>query len=378
MPTFAECLAALPEFRNELHQRRSEERATAVSAFAAHAFATHGAFAAFSTPLSNVHATGVGVKSKNGEYTGEVTLKVYVFDKVAELPENIPLLSEWKGLPIDVEELPVQAIRTPEVDAQAAGGGNAAGAVTAQAVTPEQQRHRPIVGGISISPLNADFIGTLGCFVRRKNLTTDQIFALSNNHVLADVNQLPLGTKIVQPGPELPPFITPPADVFATLSTFIPIHFPTGPNDPTLNRFDAAIAAITPDAQVAPGSMLGLPRNNLPGFDPSSVRSPEPNMRVMKVGRTTGFTRGMITATNVQGTQVNYGSAQLPRIAVFRETIEITGDNGQPFSLPGDSGSIILEEATGHPVALLFAGDGKTTTACDLGTLCQQLNAFPF
>jgi hypothetical protein len=373
MPSYAECLAALPEFRNELHKRRAEERSTMLSAFGAQAFSAQGAFAALSTPLTNVHATGVGVRSKGGEYTGEITLKVYVFDKVDVIPENEPLMEAWKGVPVDIEHLPVQLIRASEITGQAP----ALATNTAQALSPEKERHRPIVGGISISPLNADFVGTLGCFLRRKTATTDQIFVLSNNHVLADVNQLAMGTRIVQPGPEVPPFVTNQADVFASLSTFIPIHFPNGPNDPVLNRFDAAIAIVTGEAQITPGAILGLPAAGAPGFDPSLLRAPEPNMRVMKVGRTTGFTRGIITATNVQGTQINYGSVQMPRITVFRETIEIVGDGGQPFSLPGDSGSVILEEATGHPVALLFAGDGKTTTACDLGTLCQQLNAFP-
>jgi hypothetical protein len=358
MPTYAECLAALPEFRNEIHRQRSEARPGIINTFALRsAFAAQGAFSAFATPLSNIHATGVGVRSKGDEYTDEITLKVYVFDKVAQPSEDLAMSGEWKGLPLDIEHLPVQLVR--------------------QALKPEQQRHRPIVGGISISPFNADFIGTLGCFLRRKNVDTEQIFALSNNHVMADVDRLSKGTRIVQPGPEVPPFLTNPADSFAVLNTVIPIHFPAGPNDPVLNRFDAAIANVIDGSLIKLGAIFGLPRNGLPAYDPSAIRSPEPHMRVMKVGRTTGFTRGMITATNVQGTQVNYGSVQLPRIAVFRETIEIVGDNNQPFSLPGDSGSVILEEATGHPMALLFAGDGNTTTACDLGTLCQQLNALP-
>jgi len=100
-------------------------------------------------------------------------------------------------------------------------------------------------------------------------------------------------------------------------------------------------------------------------------------MRVMKMGRTTGFTRGRIIATNIQGVQVNYGTPQFPRIAVFQDVLRILGDANTPFSLPGDSGAVILEEGTGHPVALLFAGDGVRTTTCDLGTLCQQLGAWP-
>jgi hypothetical protein len=370
MSTYAECLAALPEFRNELHRKRSEAQAEAVAAFnAPGAFAVHGAFAAFATPFSNVHATGVGIRSKGGEYTNEVVIKVYVFDKVSMPADDAGVLGPWKGVPVDVEQLPIQLVRGPQDQVS-----SAAAVMAPQALTPEQQRRRPVVGGISISPLNADFIGTLGCFLRRKTATADQMFALSNNHVLADVDNLPMGTPIVQPGPEVAQ--TKPADVFAKLEFAIPIHFPTGPNDPTLNRFDAAIARITDSSLIQLKQTLGLPREGLPGCDPSAIATPEPNMRVMKVGRTSGFTRGVITATNVQGTQVNYGSQQSPRLAVYRDTIEIVGDNG-PFSRPGDSGSVILEESTGHPVALLFAGDGKTTTACDFGQLCQQLNVLP-
>ncbi len=75
---------------------------------------------------------------------------------------------------------------------------------------------------------------------------------------------------------------------------------------------------------------------------------------------------------------VNYGTQTSPRIATFENCIEIVGTGGGgPFSLPGDSGSVILEQSIGHPVALLFAGDGVTTTACDLGALCRRLRAFP-
>jgi len=212
---------------------------------------------------------------------------------------------------------------------------------------------------------------------------TEEIFVLSNNHVLANVDRLPQGTRIVQPGPEVPPFVTDPNDAFAALHTTIPLQFPAGATQPVFNRFDAAIANVTNGPMIQRGSMFGMLRvgqpnpNNMPVYDPSRVVSPEPDMRVMKMGRTTGFTRGRITATNVQGVEVNYGTPQFPRIAVFRGITVIVGDGGNPFSLPGDSGSVIVEEATGHPVALLFAGDGVKTMACDLGALCQQLGAWP-
>jgi hypothetical protein len=100
-------------------------------------------------------------------------------------------------------------------------------------------------------------------------------------------------------------------------------------------------------------------------------------MRVTKSGRTTGVTTGVITATHVNGVHINYGTQTHPRIAIFNDTIEIVGDGGVPFSNPGDSGSLILDRASGRPVALLFAGDGRTTTACDIGGVCQEFQALP-
>jgi hypothetical protein len=85
----------------------------------------------------------------------------------------------------------------------------------------------------------------------------------------------------------------------------------------------------------------------------------------------------VITAIHVNTVQINYGTQANPRIAVFDDTITILGDDGQPFSLPGDSGSAIVSRDTGRPVALLFAGDGRSTTACDLGGLCRQFQVLP-
>jgi hypothetical protein len=424
MATFEECLAALPSFRNDLSQRQILAPLTRivredfvrggvevgggggggggdfdVVPISYTTFTTQGAFAAFATPFNNIHATGVGIRQRAGEYDPtEHVIKVFVFDKTET--DEIPKLYEGGKIGVDVEIMPVQIVRSPDKSsrknpskttkkakpskasaaqktraaaAAAAGGGGQSAAAQPQTLPPQRQRIRPIPGGVSISPLNANFVGTLGCFLMRRNMDTEEIFVLSNNHVLADVDSLPPGTLIVQPGPESPPFQTSPADAFAALHTVIPIRFPGGTGSPPVfNRFDAAIANVTNGDIIQRGQMFGGIK-----YDPSRVVTPIPGMRVMKMGRTTGFTRGMITATNLQGVQVNYGTQQFPRIAVFRNTIRIVGDGGASFSLPGDSGSVILEEETGHPVALLFAGDGVRTTACDLGSLCQQLGAFP-
>jgi hypothetical protein len=377
MASREQILAALPAFRNEMIRRQQSE----MLSFSAEQTteATRGAFAAFATPLTNIHATAAGIRCKDGIYHREDhVIKVFVYDKLTEAQlQGRGLGAEWNGAPIDVEILPIQRIRPAGVNTRAKKKRvkpALKGLASAQTTGVPEQRRRfaAIVAGVSISPLSASYVGTLGCFLKRKIVDKEELFVLSNNHVLANVNQLPIGTSIVQPGPEVPPFSTSPNDVFAALANFIPLVFPDGGSDATLNRFDAAIANVTDSPRCALGKVFG----NL-AYDPGTVAVPAAGTRVTKAGRTTGVTSGTITATGATPVQVNYGTQQMPRIAVFTDIITIVGDNGKPFSLPGDSGSVILEEGSGHPVALLFAGDGRTTSACDLGQLCQRLQAWP-
>jgi hypothetical protein len=386
MASYPDVLAALPAFRNDLLQQQQDEPLGRRTTFVA-----RGAFSAFATPASNVHAIGAGIRQRRGRYDpDEYVIKVFVFDKVAADELGAEFDREYRHgrqrVPVDVEQLPIQVVRARTESAtgettgrytrghRAGEGGDGGERAAATVRTPPQrQRHRPVVGGLSISPINAQYVGTLGCFLRRRRVDADDLFVLSNNHVLADVNRLPRGTFIVQPGPEEQLF-TPPADVIASLSGAITVRFPVNPDSPVVNRFDAAIARVVVDhEQVALGEIFGIDR-----YDPRRIATAVPGMRVIKCGRTTGVTRGIVTATNVDGVQINYGTRQAPRIAVFDDTIEIVGDpTDTSFSLPGDSGSVILEEETGHPTALLFAGDGVHTTACSLGPLCRRLRAWP-
>jgi hypothetical protein len=320
------------------------------------------------TPVA-IHATGVGLRRSDGTWRVEdVALKVFVFDSdsLSAVRELVP--GDYHGLNVEVERLPVQMVR--RTAGPAPGGWQAE--PSQQGVPPQRQRHRPIPGGVSISPLRVAYVGTLGCYLRRPRLDAHETLVLSNNHVLADIDRLPPGTPIVQPGAEVPPFVTNPDDVFSVLRSAIPIRFPEDPNSPVVNRFDAAIAAVTDEGHIQTGVLLNVPR-----YDPARVVAAYPGMRVVKSGRTTGVTRGIVTDVAVDGVEVNYGTPNAPRIAVFDGCIEIEGEGGQSFSMPGDSGAVVLEEETGHPSALLFAGDGVHTTACDLGSLCRRLGAWP-
>jgi hypothetical protein len=302
MASYGDVLATLKDYRVELEhsaQREAESQFTAGGAGMA-AFAARGGVSAFATPLNNVHATGVGVRVRQNKVVpGDFVIKLYVFDK-APMQTPAALTREFKGVEVDVEPLPIQLALLRRRARRTAAA--------AQAAPANRNRHRPIVGGLSIAPLNEFFVGTLGCFVRRVVGGSEQIFALSNNHVLADTNRLPIGSRIVQPGPEVAP--TNPGDVFAALSAFIAIEFPAGRLSPVTNRFDAAIAVVTNTTLIKRGKMFQVP-NYVP-----RVATAVPGMRVVKSGRTTGVTTGIVTATRVNGVQVNSTSVSAPTLTV--------------------------------------------------------------
>lgn len=345
MASFNEANAALDEYRAALSNEVAASDSGVTAALAAPATARlRGAFSAFASPLENVHATGVGIRVRDGKLQADdFVLKVYVYDK-ADLGNLTPSITgkAFKGVGIDVEAMPVQR---------------------ALATTPAQHRarRRPAVGGIQVSPAGANFVGTLGCIVRKGS----QLFLLSNNHVLADTNQLPVGTGIVQafgPGPQ---------DVIARLSAFEPIRFPSMQTPNPRNRLDAAVAAVADPKLVRTGTMFGIAK-----YVPK-LAAPRPGRAVTKAGRTTGVTKGLITAIRVNGVQVDYGTPQNPLIGTFDGCVEVVGKDGAAFSAPGDSGSVILDAQTGECVALLFAGDGTTTTACDMTAACTRFGVSP-
>ena len=366
MAHYNDVLGVLRDYRNVLEQsiqQESNDLFAGLSSGEMSTFSARGGTAAFTTPLSNIHATGVGIRLRRGKILkDDFVLKVYVFDKLNMKADTPELTKQYKGIDVDVEALPIQLALTK--------GTSSPLDIKKPTIEEHRSKHKPIIGGISIAPLNEAFVGTLGCFLSRNVSGIRQIFALSNNHVLADTNRLPIGTQIVQPGPEVGP--TTPDDVFGALADFIPIDFPSGRLSPSINTFDAAIAVVPDETLITTSKILGIDN-----FNPS-VGVAVPGMRVIKSGRTTGVTTGIVTATRVNGTQVNYGTRIAPRIATFNDTIQIISDKkDSPFSAPGDSGSVIIDQDTGQPVALLFAGDGVTTTACDLGGVCRHFQAFP-
>lgn len=155
------------------------------------------------------------------------------------------------------------------------------------------------------------------------------------------------------------------ADTVARLLDFVPLR--PGMN----NLVDAAVAALEPQIAWDPSMLTGT--GQLQGLRPEPL---VPGDTVFKLGRTTGLTRGVVTAVEVDDVVVGYERGEMG----FDRQIEIVGaDWDTPFSSGGDSGSMIFD-SQGWACALLFAGSdagGPTglgvTYANELGLALEAL-----
>jgi hypothetical protein len=232
--------------------------------------------------------------------------------------------------------------RTVELIRQQAGGEvdeRFVGTIQALAPTASsdrpwyQRRQRPLRIGASIGHV-AVTAGTLGGFVRRRQ--DGSICLLSNNHVLADENQARVGEAILQPGAHDEG--EQPDDIVAELADFVELKHQRA------NAVDAAAARLLERIEHDPRSLGDLGKL-------SGIGMADFEQGVAKIGRTTGLTRGQVTAIELEGVAVGFGQLGVVR---FDGQIEIQGNEG-PFSSGGDSGSLIVD-ASCRAVALLFAG----------------------
>ncbi len=227
---------------------------------------------------------------------------------------------------------------------------------------PAQTRQRPLRIGLSIGHY-AITAGTLGAFVRRRD--TEEPRILSNNHVLANENRGRRDDPVLQPGAY--DGGRAPQDRVGGLAELVRL------SKSRVNYVDAALATIDDGVRFTPGTLRG--QGKLKGVlaDPVDV-----DEIVAKLGRTTGYTRGRVTAFELDNVVVGYDAGNLR----FDDQIEIEGAGSGPFSDGGDSGSVIFTASGHEAVALLFAG-GDTggsngaglTYANPIATVLRRLRA---
>jgi len=307
----------------------------------------------------NVVGVGLGYKVSQGVQTGELSLVVSVTHK--EEPSALGVR--------DLVPKVIDGVRTDVVET---------GVLRALDLGP-RDRWRPVVPpGVSIGHYRMA-TGTFGCLVRRGG----EMFILSNNHVLADVNRGKMGDAILQPG-----LVDGGGsdDRIATLADFVPLDFgTTAPECPYLeliakllnyvagafrsshrlqpvkqtsgvNRVDAALARpLSPD--LVKNEILYIGR-------PTGVGEATLGTAVQKTGRTTGHTQGTITQIDAT-VRVEYGGGSS---ALFAG--QLVGDL---VSQPGDSGSAVLD-ANRNVVGLLFAGSEAVTIINPIDQVLAALN----
>jgi hypothetical protein len=214
------------------------------------------------------------------------------------------------------------------------------------------------VSGSNVNDITRAFCcgGTLGSLVTGGGTQ----YALSNNHVLARVDQATAGEDISQPG--LIDNGCQPATIVADFTRAVPLG----------NNVDCAIAAIRAGQMDSTGFIEGI------GTISSVVKTPAVGLAVEKSGRTTGTTTGTIASTNTSVNvqyQRNCGSGRKFTISYTNQVVI----NSTTFSAGGDSGSLIVTNNTCHqPVALLFAGSSSTTIANPISEVLSKLGGVSF
>lgn len=262
----------------------------------------------------NIVAVGISEKITKGKPTGKLALTFYVERKVplkklradSLIPPTVPeALSGPEAIPTDVVVL---GKIHPDVN------------VTRNPVQPGNS-----IGHVNITA------GTLGALVTKGNT----LHILSNSHVLALSGTAKKGDCIVYPGNADGGVM--PKDLVANLSGFK--KFIAGGD--FVNRVDCAIAKPTVARlldMVSETKGLGVPKGTI---------KPERGMKIVKVGRTTGKTTGVVRDVHF-------------RFVLDYDEIGEVGFIDQVlctrYSKPGDSGSLVLDQATGRAVGLHFAG----------------------
>lgn len=212
------------------------------------------------------------------------------------------------------------------------------GRIVKRAVPWYRCRQQPLLIGTSLGHFTIT-AGTLGCFVSKGE--KEEAFILSNNHVLAAENKGRKGDVILQPGKHDKGQKD--RDTAAGLDNFIKL------DSAGLNHVDCAVARIREGIKFNSGLLKDV--GQLTGV---AIGLPAQNARVQKIGRTTGLTHGNVTAFEVDNLIVSYDLGNLK----FNNQIEIEGANQKPFSLGGDSGSLIYDDDC-KAVGLLFAGSDQ-------------------
>ena len=263
-----------------------------------------------------VHAIGVGRKITNGDRTGTPAVRVYVTRKADVRPsEHIP--ETVSGVATDVIEAPPARF------------------LAAPCTASRTAAIRPLIAGISTSHASGD-TGTVAYFCRFPNVSG--VYVLSNAHIYANYGAAAAGDPLLQPGA---------ADggsagsQVASFHTAVPLLFGGAPNE-----VDAALGELLPGmAYNASICTIGAVNGTAQAVEDDPV---------VKHGRTTGYTEGVIDDELIDFIMLPDNSTSYVK---FRNQMRIvpTGPAGSVIASGGDSGSLVVKKAGQAAVGLLHS-----------------------
>ncbi|MFJ9818514.1 DNA/RNA non-specific endonuclease [Streptomyces sp. NPDC101151] len=284
----------------------------------------------------NVTSVGIGRKVTDGEHGKQVVLQFTVQSKSA--PEQLETLGTTMIPPtvtVDGAEIPTDVIER-SYDAHFR--------TVAEGESPARKvRQDPIAPGVSVGAVTVT-AGTIGCIVFDK--ADGSPYVLSNWHVLHGPDGR-LGAEVVQPGPHDDNRIA-----RNRLGVLKRSHLGVAG--------DCAVATIEDRTFVQEIFELGAA--------PSELGEPELDDKVVKSGRTTGVTHGIVRRIDTMA-KINYGGdVGVKTIGCF----EIGPDPDAPaedneISMGGDSGALwLFKQAGGRPSTVMaglhFGGEAQGET----------------
>ena len=287
------------------------------------------------TRLPEYGFTGLSIQSV-GHTVGEDDETVHIYVTRGSRSGLKRLATEIDGVNVKVTNLGKLIIR-PEATAATSNRGNIF------------QVHGRIACGSSCAPAGTSYAGTFGALVSSRG----RMMALSNNHVFAACNQIPVGQPILSPSamdsrPELPA----PRQI-CRHARIVELRSGT-PSLVPLARCDAAAADVPDDRIVS-----FWQGDDSTGYDtPAQTSSPYSGLRVKKTGRTSGLTFGTVEALT-QPWPLPYKNSNFAASVWFTDVWTVRSDEDEPFALPGDSGSLVVTEGGEAAVGLLFAATAK-------------------
>lgn len=295
----------------------------------------------------NINSVGLGYKMKNGRPTDTLALQFTVGRKFGPEAlesvetEPIPRTVTANGITFDTDVVERDFERHPVT-------------VAPKRKSERKRRVSPIVPGVSIGHIRST-AGTLGCLV--KDDESEAVRILSNWHVLNGPTG-ELGDPIVQPGP----------------------HDDDRTAKNVCGKLERSFLGLAGDCATASISgRAALPEILDLGVAVRQIGDPELGDRVVKSGRTTNVTYGLVTRIHTI-TELDYDEEGRHRIGGFEigPDEEHSAENGE-ISMGGDSGSAWLatakdSAATDMMLGLHFAGE--TTEPAEYALACYASSVF--